>query len=121
MDGARDCVENNEMDMDCLRDRIKWEGKSGIIIEGHYSHLLPCEMVFILERDESETGKTLLQRGYSKEKVEENLDALRSDIIYQEALELLPSSRIQRIKVVEGNLELAALKIVDHIRLSKKD
>ena len=121
IDEARDCLENDEMDIDCLRDRIKWEGKPCIIIEGHYSHLLPCEMVFILERDEAETGKTLLQRGYSKEKVEENLDALRSDIIYQEALELLPSSRIHRIKVVESNSELAALKIVDHIRLSKKD
>ena len=121
IDDARDCLENDEMDIDCLNDRINWENKSSILIEGHYSHLVPCTMVFILERGEEETGKTLLERGYSMEKVEENLDALRSDIIYQEALERLPSSRIHRIKVVEGNPELTALKIIDFIKSSKKD
>ena len=121
IDDARDCLENGEMDLDCLNDRIKWESMSGIMIEGHYSHLVPCTMVFILERGEEETGKTLLERGYSKEKVEENLDALRSDIIYREALERLPSSRIHRIKVAEGNPELTALKIVEFLRPSKKD
>ncbi len=121
IDDARNCLENDEMDMDCLNDRIKWESKSGIIIESHYSHLVPCATVFILERGEEETGKTLLERGYSREKVEENLDAMRSDIIYQEALERLPSTKIHRIKVVEGNPELTALKIVEFLKPSKKD
>lgn len=104
--GSTQCLEGDEVDLQCLREKAEVMANSGVIIEGHYSHLLQCNAVIILERDEEYIRKELENRGYSSEKIEENVDALRSDVIYQEALEKLPSTRILRIKVSEGQPDI---------------
>lgn len=121
INGAKSCLEGEEMDIDCLREKLHGEEEEGLIIEGHYSHLLGCSMVFILQRPEGIILKVLRERKYPESKISENLDALRSDIIYQESLEFLPASRIHRIDVEEGNPEKAVLRIVEFLRHAKKD
>jgi adenylate kinase len=121
MEGAKICLEGEEMDIDCLKERLNRDIYNGTIIEGHYSHLLGCSEIFILERDEEIVREVMRTRGYSEEKINENIDALRSDIIYQESLDLLPASRIHRIQVEEGNPEITAKIIVDLIKGGKKD
>ncbi len=121
LEGALSCLDGEEMDVECLRERLSRAGERDIIVEGHYSHLLGPSAVFILERDEEKVAETLRGRGYSDEKINENLDALRSDIIYQESLEFLPSSRIHRIRVQEGDTEATANKILQFLNPAKKD
>ncbi len=116
--GADHCVENKEVDTECLKQLI--EKKEGdFVVESHFSHFLGCDYVIILERGEKATQAELEKRNYSPGKISENLDALRSDTIYYEALEKLPAGRISRIKVTEGRMDLALSKFVELIESYK--
>ena len=106
--GSMECVSNGEADIECLRAVTSRLCGAGDIIEGHYSHLLNCDFVIVLDRDEEQLLAELTSRGYHSNKIMENVDALRCDLYYSESLEMLPRSRIKRISVVEGNPELTA-------------
>lgn len=121
LEGAASCLDEEEMDIECLKEKAEWARGTDLIIEGHYSHLLGASIVFILQRVEEKILETLMERGYPEGKINENLDALRSDIIYQESLELLPSTRIHRISVKEGDPETTAMKILELFKRAKKD
>ncbi len=88
------CIQEGEVDVDCLKERIPGEIS---IVESHYSHALDCRKVVILECDPGILEERLLKRGYSASKVQENIESQSSDIIYYESLELRPSGRIFRI------------------------
>lgn len=64
------------------------------IVESHYSHLLDCEYVIILEDDEEQLIKRMAARGYPESKINENIDAQRAGIIYWEAIDRLPANHI---------------------------
>jgi len=71
-----------------LLEIIKKE--KNIVIDSHLSHYLPKEYVdkcYITKCDLGELKKRLEERGYSKEKVRENLDAEIFDTCRIEALE----------------------------------
>ncbi|MEM0503567.1 MAG: adenylate kinase family protein [Archaeoglobaceae archaeon] len=57
------------------------------IIEGHLSHLLKPEIAIVLRCNPLVIKKRLLQRGWSYEKVMENVEAELIDLILVEALE----------------------------------
>ncbi len=116
--GSSRCIENGEVDIECLSMLVGQQDRD-IVLEGHFSHLLGCDSVIILERAEEEICKEMENRKYSQEKISENIDALRSDAIYYEALEYLPSGRIHRIKVEEGRIDLALKSCVELIQRSK--
>lgn len=101
--GAEACNDKGEVDTECLRVKISHSPVHIQVVEGHFSHLLGCSSVIILERDEEVVRKELVQRGYPAIKIEENIDVQRADILYQEALALTPATRIHRVKVVEGS------------------
>lgn len=112
------CVDHGEVDTDCLRFIIS--GNSSVdVVESHFSHLLGCSSVIILERSEEGIEAELRMRGYNEAKISENLDALRADIIYAEALEAMPAGRIHKVKVEEGKLDVALMKCRDLIFFSK--
>ena len=100
--GSNECMEGEEVDIDCLSSLWAHRDEKDVIVASHYSHLLGADFVIILERDPELVEKSLLARGYSSEKIFENMDSLYSDIIYQESLDLLPSTRIYRIMNKEG-------------------
>ncbi|GGM73609.1 hypothetical protein GCM10007108_09470 [Thermogymnomonas acidicola] len=86
-------VNGDEVDIDLLScARLPYR-----FVESHYSHLLPCSAVFILEVSEDTLRRRMEERGYSEGKIEENLETQRADIYFQEALERLPATRIFRI------------------------
>lgn len=117
--GSETCKFGEEVDIDCLKEKFAALKNTNIVVEGHYSHLLGCNSVILLDRDETAVYQELSERGYSFEKIQENVDSLRSDIIYQEALELLPSTRIHRVKVEEGRPEAVFDEIVNYIKNQK--
>ncbi|MHB8360902.1 MAG: AAA family ATPase [Thermoplasmataceae archaeon] len=94
------CMIGEEVDIECLAAVL--ENSNIGIVEGHYSHLLPCRAIIITEATEECIEGRLKLREYSKEKIEENLDALRSDSIFSEALDRIPATRIMRIDTTNG-------------------
>ena len=106
--GSDSCMENDEVDLDCLAQLWARSEENDVVIVSHYSHLLGADYVIILERKPEFIEKSLLERGYSSEKIFENMDSLYSDIIYQESLDRLPSTRIFRIMNVEDRKEKTA-------------
>lgn len=117
--GAENCRNGDEVDIDCLKEKFDGILDTDIMVEGHYSHLLKCNSVIILDREEMAVTLELRNRGYSEKKINENLDALRSDVIYRETLDLMPSTRIRRIKVQEGRPEVTLNEVLDYIGRQK--
>lgn len=89
-----ECKEGDEVDIDCLRSKMI---PSDIVVESHYSHLLKCDFIIILEAPESIIEERLAKRGYSEVKIRGNIDTQLSGSIYSEALDNLPATRIVRI------------------------
>lgn len=116
--GSNNCVEGDTVDIDCLSSLWAGRDEKNVIVASHYSHLLGADYVIILERDPVTVEKALVARGYSTEKVFENMDSMYSDIIYQESLDLNPSTRIYRIMNQEGKQSETAeaiMKIAQNI------
>ena len=121
--GFTECKEDDGVDIDCLRSIITSHATDNDVLEGHYSHFLQCEAVIILEREEKNVEQSLRSRGYSREKISDNIDALRSDIIFPESLEYLPSPRIFRVSIEENFPEIAAeqcIRIIMQVKTKVK-
>ncbi|MCD6461331.1 MAG: adenylate kinase family protein [Thermoplasmata archaeon] len=58
-----------------------------VFIEGHLSHLLPVDMAVVLRSPPSLIGERLKARGYSEEKVRENMEAEAVGVCLVEAVE----------------------------------
>ena len=110
--GSGRCMEGDEVDIDCLGDMWSSMVMENIVIDSHYSHLLGVKAVVILERGEEETMRTLKERGYSPEKISDNIESFLSDIIYRESLELLPSTKIHRVLNKHGKEEETAEEVM---------
>ena len=85
-----------------------------MIIEGHLSHFLNCDLIIVLRCNPSVIGMRLVERGYSDYKVSENVEAELIDSILVEALESgLPTYEIDCThKTVEGVSE-AVIQIIN--------
>lgn len=58
----------------------------GIVIEGHLSHYLPVDEVWVVRCDPRILRQRLHDRGYPPAKVDENVEAEAMDLVLQEAL-----------------------------------
>jgi adenylate kinase len=82
-DEERDC---DIVDMDRLNDFINGLDGNFIFIEGHLSHLLKCaSKIIVLRRSPRELEKELINRNWSKKKIDENVEAEILDIILCES------------------------------------
>jgi len=66
-----------------VHDFVYTEG----FIEGHLSHLLPCDKVVVLRCHPHTLKNRLMERGYTEKKMNENVEAELIDLILVEALE----------------------------------
>jgi len=80
--------EELEIDMEKLAEVIEREfrGKNAVL-DSHLSHLLPADLVVVLRLSPEVLLKRLMERGYRKEKLGENLEAELVDVCLIEALE----------------------------------
>jgi adenylate kinase len=79
--------------------KIIKHAKRSIVIDSHLSHYLPSKYVdkcIITKCSIAELRKRLKKRGYSKEKIAENIDAEIFDVCYNEAKEIG-----HRVKVID--------------------
>jgi len=106
-DKKRDCeIIDTDTLKRVLEDEIK-DSSSTMVIDSHLSQCIGSEFVkicFVTKCDIRELKKRLEKRGYSKEKVRENLDAEIFDVCLVEANELSHRTEIINTdKVVDYN------------------
>lgn len=86
-DPERGCLE---ADMDALAERLaEMETDEISILEGHFSHHF-ADWSIVLRLSPQELEHRLKKRGYTEEKIRENLEAEALDVILVEAVEYCP-------------------------------
>ena len=78
-----------EVDIDKLADAVaKLEGDA--LIEGHLSHLLDVDVAIVMRCSPTVLRNRLSSKGWSEEKIAENIEAEAVDVVLFEALEAAP-------------------------------
>lgn len=68
-------------------DSITWDGvPEDCFVDGHLSHLLPVDAIWVIRCDPDQLRVRLTARGYHAEKVQENWEAECMDLILSEAM-----------------------------------
>jgi adenylate kinase len=106
------CLQNGTVDIDCMNDKMRSFPR---VIEGHYSHLLGCDYVIILNNDLKTLEDRMTLAGYSTEKIEENIEATEIEIFRSEALDLLPASRIASCDLTGKNIQESVSAVMNKI------
>ncbi len=75
------------LDLDVLADAVAALPEGKHLLEGHVSHELGVDGVFLIRVDPDVLRTRLEARGYSPDKVRANLEAEALDLILQEALD----------------------------------
>lgn len=84
-DEEREC---KVVDMKALEKEVKKQSKlHNLIIEAHYSHSLPCDVVIALRTSPEELRERMKEKGWKKEKVEENILSEIMEVCNIESLE----------------------------------
>ena len=86
------------------------------VIEGHLAHLLPAERIIILRCRPDILKIRLTERGYSKEKVQENIEAELLDAILIEAVEIHGPEKIYEIDTTDRDITCCTDRIEEVIR-----
>ncbi|ALV62574.1 AMP/CMP kinase AK6 [Thermococcus sp. 2319x1] len=77
-----------EVSIDELAYYVERELKGkDVVLDGHLSHLMPVDQVIILRANPKLIGERLKERGYSKGKIAENVEAELVDVCLLEAIE----------------------------------
>lgn len=83
MAGYDDIDEAEVIDMDLLSTMAL---PDEIFIDGHLSHMLPVDEIWVLRADPRDVRSRLNQRGYAESKIQENWEAECLDLILQESM-----------------------------------
>ncbi|NJE12046.1 adenylate kinase family protein [Thermococcus sp. LS2] len=77
-----------EVEIDELAYFIEKELKGkNVVLDGHLSHLMPADQVIIIRLHPKIIGERLKKRGYSREKISENVEAELVDVCLVEAID----------------------------------
>lgn len=90
---------DSERDADVI-DEDKWYeefGRPDAVVEGHLTHILDADRVVILRLRPDILSERLRSRGYSEDKVHENLEAECLDTVLIETLDIHPEEHILEI------------------------
>jgi adenylate kinase len=72
------------VDFECLDAKI--DNGADMIIESHYAHLMHFDILIILRTRPDILKKRLIKKGFSKQKIDENLEAEALGVITEESL-----------------------------------
>jgi len=61
--------------------------QKNLILESHYSHDMPCDVVVILRTNPAELRRRMRRAGWDTRKIEENVEAEIMEVVRNEALE----------------------------------
>jgi adenylate kinase len=111
--------DSNIVDIEKLNKYVlgNYSSKEIIILEGHLSHLLnTVDKIIILRCHPKLLKKNLLKKGWTKEKISENLEAEILDVILCESVELHKEENIFEINVSNKKIQETADLIIDLIK-----
>jgi len=106
-DAKREC---DVIDVTSVNDAYAPE--SGVIVEGHLSHLLSLEGAVVLRCHPDILRKRLQQKGWSEAKIRENMAAEGLDIILVEALTRYGERKVAEIDTTHRNPEQTTEAII---------
>ncbi|MDP8012397.1 MAG: adenylate kinase family protein [Thermoplasmata archaeon] len=98
------------VDIECLKNKLSM---GDVIIEGHYSHLIPCDLVIVLRTSPKVLRQRLKERNYDDKKIFENMEAEALGLITQEALEY--NKNVYEIDTTNSSIDEIVKKIKDII------
>lgn len=76
------------IDVDALSQEINWPEGDYWLIDGHLSHLLPVDAAIVIRCNPSALQRRLESRGYSAQKINENVECELIGSIVAECLDL---------------------------------
>ena len=76
------------IDVDALSQEINWPEGDHWLIDGHLSHLLPVDAAIVIRCNPSALQRRLESRGYSVQKINENVECELIGSIVAECLDL---------------------------------
>jgi|TARA_B110000438_G_scaffold266413_1_gene280467 adenylate kinase len=104
------------LDLDKLNRLVKDLKLEDGFYEGHTSHTLDdLEMVLLLRCDPLVLRERLTKRNYSKEKINENLEAEALNIILDEALDHIEAEKIFQLDTTHLNPQESSKKVMEFI------
>ncbi len=105
------------VDIEYLKAKIK-KMKGDIILEAHYSHELPVDIVIVLRCHPEELRERLGKRGYSERKIRENLEAEAMGLITAESINYHGKDKVFEVDTTKKRVEETARE-VEHIIKTK--
>ena len=103
------------VDIEKVKKDVEGLKEKNLIIESHYAHYMPCNLVIILRVNPAEMRKRGEEKGWKKEKMEENLEAEIMEICKQEAFEL--GRKILEIDTTGKKYENIVKEIINKLKL----
>ncbi len=103
-------VDTGKLEKEVLR--ISGKGEN-IILESHYSHLLPCDAIVVLRTNPGELRTRMEKAGWFPEKIEENIEAEIMEICLSEALET--GKRVMEVDTTGKTPEKVAREIKEEL------
>jgi adenylate kinase len=98
------------VDVDSLDVSLdEYRSKNMIIIEGHFSHCVECDVVIVLRCHPDILAKRLREKGYSESKVIENVQAEILDVILYESSEV--DALVYELDVSKDPIKITADKV----------
>jgi adenylate kinase len=79
--------KTEEVDIDKLAKEVD-KIKENCVLESHYAHYMPCDVVIILRTNPKELRKRMGERDWPDKKIEENVQAEIMEVCKTEALDL---------------------------------
>ena len=109
--------ETKVVDIDRVKEDVRKliETEENLIVESHYAHELPGETVVILRANADEIRKRGKEKGWCKEKIEENVIAEIMEVCKTEALEI--GKNILEIDTTGKKPDQVAKEIIKKLKL----
>ena len=103
----------DEVDVGRLRsawraEHAKLAATDRVLLVGHLSHLLPCDIIVVLRTSPRVLRARLEARGYPSAKVQENVEAEAVDVVLLEALEAGPAEGVHELDTTSDAPERTA-------------
>jgi len=109
------------VDIEYLKKKVdKMKDDEIIILEGHYAHEMPVDMVIVLRCHPDELRKRLENRGYGEKKIMENLEAEAMGLITEESINYHGKDKVFEVDTTKKRVE-EAVKEIKHIIETKDE
>jgi adenylate kinase len=107
------------VDIKRLRAEVRKIAKKekNLILESHYSHDMPCDVVVILRTNPAELRKRMARRGWPKKKTEENIESEIMEVVKGEALE--SAKKVLEMDTTGRRPEWVAEQIVRRLKIAR--